>query len=33
MSEVEGKATGWKATYDNGKWIEEDKPKKKKAAK
>jgi DNA topoisomerase-1 len=33
MTEVEGKATGWKATYENGKWVEEDKPKKKKAAK
>jgi DNA topoisomerase-1 len=33
MTELEGKATGWKATYENGKWVEEDKPKKKKAAK
>ena len=32
MSEIEGKATGWKATYENGKWVEEDKPKKKKKA-
>ncbi|WP_462171491.1 type I DNA topoisomerase [Pseudoalteromonas xiamenensis] len=29
MTEVDGKATGWKATYENGKWVE-DKPTKKK---
>ena len=27
MSEKEGKATGWKATYDNGRWQVEDKRK------
>ena len=35
LSEVEGKPTGWKAFYDDGKWVEqipEKKPKKKKAA-
>lgn len=29
QSEVEGKATGWKAFYDNGKWTISDKPTKK----
>jgi DNA topoisomerase-1 len=28
LTEVEGKATGWKAFYQNGKWLVE-KPKKK----
>jgi len=34
MSEVDGKATGWTAHYQNGKWVEESKKKapKKKAA-
>jgi len=32
MSEVESKATGWKAYYVDGKWVEEQ-PKPKKAAK
>ncbi len=32
MTEVEGKATGWKAFYNNGAWIEE-LPKKKKGTK
>ena len=35
MSEVDGKATGWTAHYQNGKWVEESKkkaPAKKKAA-
>ncbi|WP_440055799.1 type I DNA topoisomerase [Pseudoalteromonas sp. T1lg65] len=31
MTEVDGKATGWKATYQNGKWVEEEKASKKKA--
>ncbi|RZF80133.1 type I DNA topoisomerase [Pseudoalteromonas sp. CO325X] len=30
MTEVDGKATGWKATYENGKWVEEEKKKAKK---
>ena len=30
MTEVDGKATGWKATYQNGKWVEEEKASKKK---
>lgn len=29
QSEVDGKATGWKAFYDNGKWTISDKPAKK----
>jgi len=34
MSEVEGKATGWRASFDEGKWVETAAPKKvKKAAK
>lgn len=32
MSEIEGKASGWKATFKNGSWIEEI-PKKKKTTK
>ncbi|WP_462183016.1 type I DNA topoisomerase [Pseudoalteromonas maricaloris] len=32
MTEVDGKATGWKATYSNGKWVEEEKTTKKKKA-
>ena len=37
QSEVEGKATGWKAFYQDGKWVAQEKPakkatKKKKAA-
>jgi len=32
QSEVDGKATGWKAFYVDNKWVEEQKPKKKKAA-
>ncbi|RZM84020.1 type I DNA topoisomerase [Pseudoalteromonas rubra] len=28
MTEVDGKATGWKATYVNGKWVEEEKKRK-----
>ena len=35
MSEVDGKATGWTAHYQNGKWVEESKkkaPAKKKTA-
>ncbi len=32
MSEIDGKASGWKATYKDGNWIEEI-PKKKKATK
>jgi len=31
MSEVDGKATGWKATYDDGRWTEEKPAPKKKA--
>ncbi|MDH2294958.1 type I DNA topoisomerase [Cobetia sp. 1AS1] len=27
MTDEEGKATGWKATYDNGRWVVEDKRK------
>jgi DNA topoisomerase-1 len=23
MTEVDGKATGWKAYFDNGKWVSE----------
>ncbi|MBD1582442.1 type I DNA topoisomerase [Pseudoalteromonas sp. S16_S37] len=30
MTEVDGKATGWKATYEKGKWVEESKASKKK---
>ncbi|MCG7542800.1 type I DNA topoisomerase [Pseudoalteromonas sp. MM17-2] len=30
MTEVDGKATGWKAIYENGKWVEEEKKKAKK---
>ena len=30
MTEVEGKATGWKATLDKGKWVIEQKVTKKK---
>lgn len=30
MTEIDGKATGWKATYENGKWVEEEKKKAKK---
>ncbi|WP_421863867.1 type I DNA topoisomerase [Motiliproteus sp.] len=30
MSEVNGKATGWRAYYRDGRWVEEDKRKKKK---
>ncbi|WP_151172610.1 type I DNA topoisomerase [Pseudoalteromonas ruthenica] len=30
MTEVDGKATGWKATYESGKWVEEEKKKAKK---
>lgn len=26
QSEEEGKATGWKAFYENGRWVEQDKP-------
>ncbi len=35
QSELEGKATGWKAFYQNGKWVEQEKPapKKRKKAK
>ena len=37
MTEVDGKATGWTAHYEGGKWVEEAKkkaaPKKKAAAK
>lgn len=33
QSEVEGKATGWKAFYDNGKWVVSSKPIKKPAKK
>jgi DNA topoisomerase-1 len=35
QSEVDGKATGWKAHFENGKWVETEKPKpvKKKAKK
>ncbi|MCF2858635.1 type I DNA topoisomerase [Pseudoalteromonas sp. SMS1] len=29
MTEVEGKATGWKATFVEGKWVEEEKKRKK----
>ena len=29
QSEVEGKATGWKAFYQDGKWVEQAKPEKK----
>ncbi|RRS07099.1 type I DNA topoisomerase [Pseudoalteromonas sp. J010] len=32
MTEVDGKATGWKATYSNGKWVEEEKATRKKKA-
>jgi DNA topoisomerase-1 len=32
MTEKDGKATGWKAYYTGGKWVEE-KPKKKVASK
>ena len=33
MSEEDGKPTGWRADYKNGKWVEEHKPKKKAKAK
>lgn len=33
QSEVEGKATGWKAFYEGGKWVVTDKPKPKAKAK
>ncbi len=33
MSEVEGKASGWRAFYEGGKWVEDDKRKSPKAAK
>jgi len=33
QSEIDGKASGWKAYYQNGKWVEEQKKSRKKAAK